>query len=340
MMHFVILLVVAAVSAFVLTGLLRVYAARRNLVDLPGARSSHAVATYRGGGLAFALAFLGGLAVMATNISELETLAIALAGAGLLVAAVGFVDDHADVAPKRRLFVHGVAAAWALTVIGGLPPVTIAGTAVALGPIGHLLAALYLVWLVNLYNFMDGIDGLASVEAVTVGVGGALVWWIAAPGSYAWAAALLLAAAVAGFIPWNFPTAKIFMGDTGSGFLGIMLGTMSIAAAHAEPALLWAWLILLGAFIADATVTLARRALRRERLSLAHREHAYQRAAMRYGTHAGVTLAVAGINLFWLLPFALLVTMGYVDGFVACLAAYLPLVWFAVRHGAGAGEPK
>lgn len=324
MMHYALLLTGVAVSAFALTGLLCVYAARRNLIDLPGARSLHAVATYRGGGLAFVLAFLGGLAVSTHFATGLGTLAVALAGAGLLVAAVGFVDDHIDLAPKWRLLVHGAAALWVLTVIGGYP--------IALGPLGHLLAALYLVWLINLYNFMDGIDGLASVEAITVGIGGALVWWIAVPDAYAWAVPLLLAAAVAGFLPWNFPTARIFMGDTGSGFLGVVLGTLSIAAARADPALLWAWLILLGVFITDATVTLARRALRRERLAHAHREHAYQRAAMRYGTHAGVTLAVAGINLFWLLPLALLVTMGYLDGVVACLAAYLPLVWFAVKQ--------
>jgi Fuc2NAc and GlcNAc transferase len=125
------------------------------------------------------------------------------------------------------------------------------------------------------------------------------------------------------------------MGDAGSGFLGLMLGALSLQAAVARPALLWCWLVLLGVFIVDATVTLIRRLLRGERVHEAHRSHAYQHASREFGAHRPVTLAVAAINTFWLLPWALAVAAGRIEGVVALIAAYLPLLILAFRFRAG-----
>jgi len=211
---------------------------------------------------------------------------------------------------------------------------------VDLGWFGHLLAAIYLVWLLNLYNFMDGIDGIASVEAICVCIGGALLYAWLGDIQGALVTVLSLAAAVLGFLIWNFPPARIFMGDAGSGFLGITLGVLSLQAAAVSPELLWAWLILLGVFIVDATYTLLRRLLRGDRVYEAHRSHAYQYASRHYGRHLPVTLAVTAINLLWLLPIALWVSFGGVDGTIGLLIAYLPLVFLAVRFNAGALEAK
>ncbi len=191
-----------------------------------------------------------------------------------------------------------------------------------------------LVWVLNLFNFMDGIDGIASVEAITVCVGGALLYALIGVPALA-ATPLLLAASVAGFLVWNFPPAKIFMGDAGSGFLGIALGGLTLQAAWAAPQLLWAWLILLGVFVLDATFTLLRRLLRGDKVFEAHRSHAYQYASREYGAHLPVTLAVLAINVLWLLPWACLVALGYIDGLLALLIAYLPLAFLAVRFRAG-----
>jgi Fuc2NAc and GlcNAc transferase len=185
---------------------------------------------------------------------------------------------------------------------------------------------------------MDGIDGLASVEAVTTCGGGGLVCVVAVPGALVWSAPILLLAAVLGFFVWNFPRAKIFMGDAGSGFLGLMLGLFSIQAAWINPAFFWAWLILLGVFVVDATLTLLQRLTRREKPHEAHRSHAYQNASRKYGGHRPVTLTVAAINLCWLLPLAMAVGLGYVESVTGLLVAYAPLVWLAVRFKAGATE--
>jgi Fuc2NAc and GlcNAc transferase len=156
----------------------------------------------------------------------------------------------------------------------------------------------------------------------------------------AWVAPLLLLGAVAGFLCWNFPPARIFMGDAGSGFLGLMLGLLSIQAGWVSPGFFWAWLILLGVFVVDATLTLLRRLVRRQKPYEAHRSHAYQYAARKYGAHRPVTLAVGAINLLWLLPLSMLVGLGYVDGVIGLLIAYLPLLWLAFRFKAGADEAQ
>lgn len=321
--------------ALVLTGLLRRYALARSLLDVPNARSSHSVPTPRGGGVAIVLAFLLGLPLL----GELHGgLAWSLYGAGLGVALLGFLDDHGHIAARWRLLGHFAAAFWVLFWLGGLPPLPVFGHALEPGWLGYPLGALYLVWLLNLYNFMDGIDGIASVEAICVCLGGALLHLLLGDASPAMPM-LLMAAAVAGFLFWNFPPARIFMGDAGSGFLGIALGILSLHAAWQAPQLLWSWLILLGVFIVDATWTLLRRLLRGEKLYQAHRSHAYQHAAQRHGAHRPVTLVVAALNLFWLLPLALAVGLGHLDGLPGVLIAWTPLLWLAVRYRAGlAGE--
>lgn len=326
----------AGVSLF-LTGALRRYALARSLMDIPNGRSSHSVPTPRGGGVAIVLSFLAALPLLESVGVLAWPVMWALLGAGAWIAMVGFLDDHGHIAARWRLLAHFIGAGWALGWLGGLPPLVVFGFDLELGWLGYALAAFYLVWLLNLYNFMDGIDGIASVEAICVCLGGALLYLLVGEGTAA-LAPLLLAVAVAGFLFWNFPPARIFMGDAGSGFLGIALGVLSLQAAWVAPQLLWSWLILLGVFTVDATWTLFRRLLRGEKVYEAHRSHAYQYASRQFGKHLPVTLAVAMLNLFWLLPIALWVGLGGVDGAPGLLVAYLPLVWLAVRFKAGERE--
>lgn len=329
----------AVAFSLVLTGLVRRYALSRQLLDQPNERSSHSVPTPRGGGVAIVISFLTGLLLMREDVSS--SAAAALLGAGLGVSVVGFVDDHGHIAARWRLLVHFSCAAWILYWIG-VPSFELMGSRVELGIAGAVLAALYLVWMLNLYNFMDGIDGIAGVEALIVGAGGTAVYWVAGLVGASEAAVAgdfvlpaLLAAATLGFLVWNFPPAKIFMGDAGSGFLGLILGALSLQAAIARPVLLWSWMVLLGVFVVDATVTLIRRLLRGERLYEAHRSHAYQHASREFGAHLPVTLAVASINLFWLLPWALAIASGQVNGVIGLAAAYIPLLILAIRFKAG-----
>ncbi len=112
---------------------------------------------------------------------------------------------------------------------------------------------------------MDGIDGIASIEALTVCVGGVVLYILSPAADAEWIMPVLLMASVVGFLFWNFPHARIFMGDAGSGFIGLMLGMLSIQAAWLDPLLFWSWVILLGTFVVDATLTLLRRIVRGER---------------------------------------------------------------------------
>lgn len=333
MNHWWLAIAVTGMS-FALTYWLRRYALHKSLLDIPNGRSSHTVPTPRGGGVAIVASYLVALAVLLGQGALGFQVFLGLSGAGLLIAALGFLDDHGHVAARWRLLGHFLAASWGLFWLGGLPPIQMFGGVLDIGWLGNALAVVYLVWLLNLYNFMDGIDGIASVEAVCVCLSAALIYALNGFADLVWLP-VLLAAAVLGFLFWNFPPAKIFMGDAGSGFLGIILGVLSLQAAWISSQLLWAWLILLGVFIVDATVTLIRRLVRGDKIYEAHRSHAYQFASRRYGKHLPVTSAVGVINLFWLLPVALCVTQLGVDGALALIVAYIPLVILAIRFKAG-----
>lgn len=344
------LLPLALLVATALTEAIRRYALTRQLMDIPNARSSHTRPTPRGGGVAIVLSFLLALGALYLGEAIPVALFIALLGAGGLVALVGFLDDHKHVPARWRLIAHFAAAGWALFWLEGAPELSFFGITVDAGPLGAVMFALYLVWMLNLYNFMDGIDGIAGVEAVTVGIGAALMHAVALSGDHGTASVtfgsllpvallpLLLACAVSGFLIWNFPPAKIFMGDAGSGFLGIVLGVLSVDAAHRAPELFWGWLILLGVFVVDATVTLLRRLKRSEKVYEAHRCHAYQHASRRWGGHLPVTVWVGAINLLWLLPIALAVGAGELNGVPGLLLAYIPLTILALKLKAGAPE--
>ncbi len=333
-MRITCLFLLAGVLACFLTGMLRYYAVAKNIIDIPNERSSHTIATPRGGGVAIVFGFLLFLLPLRYADFLSEFYLIAFLGSGIAVALTGFLDDHKHIPARWRLLAHFGGAAWGLYWLGGIPPVNILGWTIEPGWIGQMICLVYLVWLLNLYNFMDGIDGIAGIEAITVCLGGVTIYLITDP-TLLWQEPALLAAAVAGFLWWNFPPAKIFMGDAGSGFLGITLGLFSIQAASSSPQLFWSWLILLGVFIVDATVTLARRFIRHEKIYEAHCSHAYQHAARYYQAHKPVSLAVGAINLGWLLPVAIGVGIGGLDGFWGLVIAYFPLLVLALHFKAG-----
>lgn len=335
-----LLLFAVFAGSVLLTGLFRIYALRKGMLDTPNARSSHELPTPRGGGNAIVISFsLAALAYLLVFDHWSLNGAIALLGAGLGVALIGWIDDHGHIAARWRLLIHFCAALWACLWLNitAFPPIPVFGFEVPFGTLILIPACLYLVWLLNLYNFMDGINGIAALEAISVTVGAAVISWLAAgPGAETMQTlSLLLAAATLGFLPWNFPNAKIFMGDAGSGFIGIVLGVLSLQSVWQAPHLIWCWLILLGVFIVDATYTLIRRYRNGEHVHEAHRNHAYQYSSRLAGSHVPVTLSVAAINLCFLLPVAILVAVGFLDGAIGVLIAYTPLLLLARYFKAG-----
>ena len=252
----------------------------------------------------------------------------------MLIAGVGLADDLYSLPIWFRSVVHVVAAAWAIWCIGGMAPLDLGWFTWNWGWAGQLVALIGLVWMTNLYNFMDGIDALGGLEAVMAGSLGSLL--LARQGRPDLAeVALVLAFAAAGFLVWNWPPAKIFMGDVGSGFLGFVFGVLMIAGAKHQPPLVWTWLILMGVFIVDATLTLTRRLLRGDPWYQGHRSHAYQRASRLWRSHAKVTAGVGLVNLLWLFPLAWWASASPSIALPLALAALLPLALLAVYLRAG-----
>lgn len=330
--------VVALLISTLATGVVRKLAQLHGLLDVPNERSSHVNATPRGGGISIVLALTMSLGVLALLDRVPMNLFLALFGGGLAVAAIGFLDDRRPVSPGIRLAVHVGSAVWAVFWIGGLPALRAGDEVLRLGSAGAVLAVLGLTWTLNLFNFMDGIDGIAASEAVFIACGGVLAAVAGAGAAGIPAVCVVFGAAGVGFLLWNWPPAKIFMGDVGSGYLGFVIGVLALTAARANPSALWVWLILGAVFFVDATVTLVRRLLRGDRVYEAHRSHAYQWLARRWGSHGRVTMAVLILNVVWLLPCALLATL-YPDRAVWIAACALaPVVVMAFILGSGRRE--
>lgn len=326
------------VTSFLLTSALLKLAHSHGLLDIPNQRSSHKVPTPRGGGLAIVISSAAtSCALAAVHVVSIDVV-VALLGGGVLVAAVGFLDDRTSLSPAVRLAIHFAAALWALWWLGGFPALSLGGKTLTFGVGGYLLGALGIVWFLNLFNFMDGIDGIAASEAIFITWGSVVISAFTGSLGGVSAVAVAIGAASCGFLLWNVPPARIFMGDVGSSFLGFSIAVLALAGTHETPNAMWTWLILSGVFIVDATVTLVRRLIGGERVYQAHRSHAYQWLARRWRSHLRVTSLVLVINLVWLLPCAFLATrFSEFAPWIATLAL-IPLTALAIAAGSGRSE--
>lgn len=293
----------ATVIGAVLTWVSLKHAVAQGIVDVPNARSSHVIATPRGGGIAIAATSLAGALLAAATGLVPWLISLTLVVAGVAVAAVGYVDDRRGVSRSARFLVHVLASAACVLVVWSAPLDDLAGLAARLAFI--VVAVFGLSWAINLFNFMDGIDGLAGSQALFVAGASAILAW---QGDRADAAVLpaLTAGACCGFLVWNRPPARIFMGDVGSGFLGLWMGAVALVLAVEGSLTIWTSIVLGSVFIADATTTLVRRALSGRRWYEAHRSHAYQRLARRWDSHARVTALLWVLNLLVVAPVAVL----------------------------------
>jgi len=291
----VFLAATSAIASFVMTWVVRRQMLHNGFLDYPNERSSHTSPTPRGGGIAvlFAVALAIGIAAL---VSEIDTHLVSVLGCGgFLLAAIGFWDDRRGVPVQVRLAVHFIVAIGTMWALGGLPELQLGTSSWVLGRFGYLLGTLGIVWAINLFNFMDGIDGLVTSQSVIL-YGAAAVLLLRNDMPLANMAALI-AAASAGFLFWNWPPANIFLGDVGSGPLGYFAAGLAISSENRHSMPLIGFATIAGVLIVDATVTLLRRSLRGVRLSVAHREHAYQRLTRSWGSHRHVTLAAAALTL-------------------------------------------
>ena len=327
--------VVVVIVGFTLTLFIRKSALKTNRLDVPNERSSHTSPTPRGAGLAVVVAFLLGLIALLVDNTISDEVFLPIAIPGLIVAIIGWLDDRGHLtSAKWRLIGHFACATLAVWLAGGLPELPLANSTIDFGLAGDITAVVYLVWMLNLFNFMDGIDLITGVQTVTTSAGVAMLLLISTE-SDLWKVFVVLAASISGFLFFNLPPAKIFLGDVGSGFIGFTTAVISLVVAKDEPLVAWAMIILLAVFVTDATVTLLRRLLSREHVYVAHRTHAYQHLSKKLNRHLPISLGVGAISLFFLLPIAWLVVESEIIPIFGILVAYVPLALVAALLNAG-----
>ena len=308
----------SAAAAAVLTVVALRYAQWRRMLDLPGRRRMHAHATPRGGGIGIVL-----VTAVAGLVGLPMPLGASFSGGLALVAGIGWIDDHRPLSAKLRLVVHLLAAFAFVSALWPLQALASVQHGVLFG-----VAVLGLAAAVNFWNFMDGSNGLVTSQTAWVATLLALAFGIAGAGPFA-AVAVALAGACLGFLPFNFPRARIFLGDVGSGGLGFACAALWLLAVDLDREAFW-WLVLLPAvLLVDASLTLLQRIALGRRWYTAHREHLYQwliRSGRSHGNIVGLYLAWNGAVL---LPamLAALVWPRWAPAVVSLALAVTVLAW-------------
>lgn len=280
--------IVLLLTSFLLTYFIKNYAIKKSLIAEVNERSSHTTPTPHGGGISIALTWFIGLVCLHFTNQIDSTLFYALL-IGVVISLVSFFDDIYELSPKIRLITQSIVAVFGIYIIGGLDSITLGIFTVDNQIITNIFAFFMIIWFINLTNFVDGINGYVGSEFMFLALAGFLIF-----GDAHFA---VLAVAVLGFLFWNWNKAKIFMGDVGSTLLGYNIAIFTLYYTNEEPTNFWIWITLFGVFWFDATLTLIRRKLNKEKLSQAHKKHAYQRLTQAGWSHYKVTNYSIGLNL-------------------------------------------
>jgi UDP-N-acetylmuramyl pentapeptide phosphotransferase/UDP-N-acetylglucosamine-1-phosphate transferase len=274
--------------SFIITWIFRNFSLKRKILDIPNERSSHTVPTPRGGGLAIVIAWYTGITALFFMGMLNKSLYFALLS-GLLLAGTSLIDDVIDLKPIIRLIAQIITVITAFFLLNGIQPVPVFGKVILPVILLYPITILGMVWFINLFNFLDGIDGYASLEAIAL----AIAFFLFTGHNIN----LILIASVLGFLIWNWPKAKIFMGDVGSTQLGFIIVVLGIYFHNENKLSIIYWIILSAPFWFDATLTLFRRWRNKEKLSQAHRKHIYQRLVLSGFSHLKVDLFLISLNI-------------------------------------------
>ncbi len=311
--------VVTFVVALLLTVWLASGSTPFSILDAPNERSLHQHSTAQTGGLAIVCAITLGWSMLVWLHTFPEVI-IWIACAALLVVAISFMDDVYALSPMARVLIHAVAACFLIAD----------GLSIFEDYLGIAVTWLAIVWMLNLYNFMDGMDGFAAGMTVTgftcLGAAG----WMTGNETYAWYCWVVAASAL-GFLPLNFPPARIFMGDAGSATLGLLAAGFSLWGIHDKLFPLWFPLLIFSPFVVDATVTLVRRCLHGDKIWQAHRVHYYQRLVQAgWGHKKTVLMEYALMSTAALSAIMMLLYPGLrLAGLIVWLIVYILLAYAA-----------
>jgi Fuc2NAc and GlcNAc transferase len=321
---------VVLITMLLSAGLCGVYlllARRWQILDTPNERSSHQQPTPHGGGLPLLLAFAAGLLLAALWRGAWDSGFITLAVAALFLMLLGVIDDLRGLSVRLRFAVYSLLC---LSVAAMLVSPVLShemADSIVRGGVWVALAATAMLWSLNLYNFMDGIDGIAATQCFVACCSAALLSWGAGgDGNYA-LFCLLLAASHLGFLIWNWPPARLFMGDAGSVPTGFLLAGLALLGAVQGQLNPLCWLVLLAGFVTDASWTLVWRIVSGQPFTQPHRLHAYQRLSRHWDSHLAVDMLLLALNALWLAPLAWAVQTWPNYGFLLVILAYLPLLW-------------
>ena len=314
-------LLATLLASVLLCGLYLRLARRWQVMAVPNDRSSHRLPTPHGGGAPMLLAFTLGLLVAGLWYEPWAAGYTVLAELGFLLMLLGLADDLWSLSVPLRFGGYGLSCLVAAFL---LLPQPLAG-GVLLDGVLVLGVALAMLWLLNLYNFMDGIDGIAASQCLLACAAAALLSWHSGGRDYP-LFCLLLAASQLGFLVWNWPPARLFMGDAGSIPTGFLLAGLALLGWVEGRLNISCWLVLLAIFITDASWTLLWRMATGQPFTQAHRLHAYQRLSVHWGSHLRVDLLLAAIFCGWLLPLAWLADIYPKSSFLLVILAYLPLL--------------
>ncbi len=310
-MFYLVLLLISVIFTY----LIKNYAIKKSIVDIPNSRSSHTIPTPRGGGLAIILTFYLGVSYF-YYLDEISLKLFLLLLSSLPIVIISLIDDLITLSSKIRMLIQVLCSIFAVYILGGVNSIDFILFEVN-GWWVNIFVVLAIVWITNLYNFLDGIDGYSSSQAIVAGLGIFLILNNSV--------GLIIAVCSLGFLFFNWPKASIFMGDVGSASLGYIFAVLCFY--DTSNGNIYVWLILLSLFWFDATLTLIRRFRNAEELTVAHKKHAYQRLVQAGFSHKQVTICLIGINVMFIILLKLMPIYTYPYLFLVIIV----LLFFLVK---------
>jgi Fuc2NAc and GlcNAc transferase len=301
-----------------------------NILANPNYRTLHESPTPKGGGLIFSLLFVFSVLIL-WGFNELSNQLFYVLGFGGLIATLfGFIDDIKNTRAKTKLIIQLFLGIWTiywlnfseLLLLDWMPDFVI---------IPFIL--FFMVWTMNAYNFMDGIDGMAASGAIFISSTLASVLLLTGGSVEFIGIFILIAFTVSGFMVFNWPPATIFMGDSGSVFLGYIFGSLLLFTVFNNDISVWSWLTVSGYFFSDTTVTQIMRVILVRKWYLPHRSHAYQNLARITNSHLKITGGVTMYNLIWVLPLTLWSSLQPEMGFIAATLSITPALVVVYKYG-------
>jgi Fuc2NAc and GlcNAc transferase len=330
---FIVLLFFIAFVSSMLTHSIRILSLKYKIFDIPNNRSSHDVPTPKGGGVSIVVLLM--MTIMVLSFYDLidKDILMSLSIGLIIVSIIGLIDDYKNLPILIRAIGYIVAIMISLKYIGELTSVEVNNNSLYLGYSGYIFSVLFVFWLTNLYNFMDGTDGFAGIQTICVSMFIGVILYLSGHMSLA-IILFCVASSTIGFLYWNWAPAKIFMGDVGSCTLGFLFGLLAIYMEKNGIISIVVWIILLAPFIGDATFTLFKRIINREKWYEAHNSHAYQKLYQLGISHSKLAIGLLITNVFIIWPFAYFAHSYKNIEFMMLISSYciFSIIWLIVQN--------